>query len=214
MINEIKNKVYKALEVLELLISIMVGITIAVAVVYLLKVMGMNMLNSDRTQVMNDFIGEAFTVVIGIEFVKMLTKHKASTVVEVLLFAIARQMVVEHTTPVQNLVCVLSIAVLFAVRKYFFHRFDEVEKTVFHPLTRVIKVNKTCGVHLPYVTENETVGELFLRNLDIASDVITKGTCAFFEGGLALRASKARNGEALEIELIHSMNSDVGHTRL
>ena len=52
------------------------------------------------------------------EFVKMLCQHSAQTVVEVLMFATARQMVVEHLGPAETLLGVLSIAVLFAIRKY------------------------------------------------------------------------------------------------
>ena len=40
------------------------------------------------------------------------------TVVEVLLFATARQMVVEHMDPVQTLIGVIAIAILFAIRKF------------------------------------------------------------------------------------------------
>ena len=37
-----------------------------------------------------------------------------------LLFAIARQMVIEHTTPVENLVGIVTIALIFIIRKYLF----------------------------------------------------------------------------------------------
>ena len=48
----------------------------------------------------------------------MLCQHSAQTVVEVLMFATARQMVVEHLGPSETLLGVISIAVLFAIRKY------------------------------------------------------------------------------------------------
>ena len=43
----------------------------------------------------------------------MLCKHTAETVVEVLMFAIARQMVVEHLATFETLIGVLAIAILF-----------------------------------------------------------------------------------------------------
>ena len=64
------------------------------------------------------YLESAMTLAIGIEFVKMLCQHSAQTVVEVLMFATARQMVVEHLGPAETLLGVLSIAVLFAIRKY------------------------------------------------------------------------------------------------
>ena len=48
----------------------------------------------------------------------MLCQHSAQTVVEVLMFATARQMVVEHLGPSETLLGVISIAILFAIRKY------------------------------------------------------------------------------------------------
>ena len=44
--------------------------------------------------------------------------NEAQTVVEVLMFATARQMVVEHLGPNETLLGVISIAILFGIRKY------------------------------------------------------------------------------------------------
>ena len=54
----------------------------------------------------------------GVEFIKMLCRHSVQNVVEVLLFATARQMVVEHLETWQTLIGVAAIAILFAIRKY------------------------------------------------------------------------------------------------
>ena len=50
----------------------------------------------------------------------MLCKHTPETVVEVLMFATARQMVVEHLLTWETLIGILGIGVLFAIRKYLF----------------------------------------------------------------------------------------------
>ena len=42
------------------------------------------------------FFADAMTIVVGIEFVKMLMLHTPRAVTDVLLFAIARQLVVNH----------------------------------------------------------------------------------------------------------------------
>ena len=52
--------------------------------------------------------------------VKMLAKHSPGSAIEVLLFAIARQMVVEHTSPVENLISIVAILLIFVIRKYLF----------------------------------------------------------------------------------------------
>ena len=70
------------------------------------------------TEFFTSFLSQALSLVVGVEFVKMLCQHSAQTVVEVLMFATARQMVVEHLGPSETLLGVISIAVLFAIRKY------------------------------------------------------------------------------------------------
>lgn len=66
------------------------------------------------------FLGDALKLIIGVEFVKMLAKHTPESVIEVLLFAIARKLIVGNSTTIDMVVGVGAIAVLFAVRKYLY----------------------------------------------------------------------------------------------
>ena len=68
---------------------------------------------------------EALMLTIAIEFVKMLCMHTPGTIIEVLLFAIARHMIVESLPPLQNLIIVLAIVILFAARKYLLTGHDQ-----------------------------------------------------------------------------------------
>ena len=54
----------------------------------------------------------------GIEFIKMLIKHTPGSVVEVLLFALSRHMVLEGGNALENLLTVCAIAVIFAIRRF------------------------------------------------------------------------------------------------
>lgn len=62
----------------------------------------------------------ALDIVIGIEFIKMLAKHSPGSALEVLLYAIARHMIVGHESAVENFISVASIALIFFVRKFLF----------------------------------------------------------------------------------------------
>lgn len=66
------------------------------------------------------FLQSALDIVIGVEFIKMLAKHSPGSALEVLLYAIARHMIVGHESALENLLSVASIALIFVVRKYFF----------------------------------------------------------------------------------------------
>lgn len=66
----------------------------------------------------------AFSIIIIVEFIRMLIRHSMNTVIEVLIFAIARGLVAGHEEPLNALISILAIAVLLACRKFLFHDFD------------------------------------------------------------------------------------------
>lgn len=76
---------------------------------------------------MTDVLGGAITIAIGAELIKMLCKHTPETVIEVLAFALARNLIVEHTSPIENLITVSAIGVLFVIRRFLLRKGDMVE---------------------------------------------------------------------------------------
>lgn len=65
------------------------------------------------------------SVTIGIEFTRMLCRHTPDTVIEVLIFATARHLILNHSSSVNTLFGVISIGILFLLRKYFLPNDDE-----------------------------------------------------------------------------------------
>ncbi|MBR0359919.1 MAG: hypothetical protein IIX21_02270, partial [Clostridia bacterium] len=61
------------------------------------------------------------------EFIKMLCKHTTETIIEVLAFALARQLIVGHASVWENLVTVVAIAILFGIRRFLLKPHDMVE---------------------------------------------------------------------------------------
>lgn len=68
--------------------------------------------------VFRHYLEKIFVLVIGIEFLEMLCHPNSDNVIQVLIFLVARHMIVGETTPYEDFVSVLSIAVLFVLRKY------------------------------------------------------------------------------------------------
>ena len=110
--------IYNISRYVEIALSIVILVVIALAGVRLVMEIAGTSVSSMDTEFFTSFLSQALSLVVGVEFVKMLCQHSAQTVVEVLMFATARQMVVEHLGSVETLIGVLSIAVLFAIRKY------------------------------------------------------------------------------------------------
>lgn len=60
----------------------------------------------------------ALTLIIGVEFTKMLIKHTPESVIDVLLFAIARQAVLYNDKTTDMLYGIVAIGGLFAIKKF------------------------------------------------------------------------------------------------
>ena len=116
---ELRNKIISAATLLEILLSGLVLIGLLLLMVPLLQWMPGLLFDGNDVEV-SIFLQRALDIVIGIEFIKMLAKHSPGSVLEVLLYAIARHMIVGHEDAVQNLVSVGAIALIFIIRKYFF----------------------------------------------------------------------------------------------
>lgn len=116
---ELRNRIISAATLLEILLSGLVLIGLLLSMVPLLQWMPGLLFDGNDAEV-SIFLQRALDIVIGIEFIKMLAKHSPGSVLEVLLYAIARHMIVGHEDAVQNLVSVVAIALIFIIRKYFF----------------------------------------------------------------------------------------------
>ena len=62
------------------------------------------------------------TIVVGLEFVRMLIDATPANILEVLTVAITRHVVLSHDDPWSNVACVACIAGLFAIRRYLIRR--------------------------------------------------------------------------------------------
>lgn len=104
----------------EILIAILVLLAIVlVGVRVVWEVLGLAQ-DPSASDHFDQVLGHAFNLIIGVEFIKMLAKHTPGSAIEVLLFAIARKLVVEHPTSVDMLLGIISIALIFIIRKFWF----------------------------------------------------------------------------------------------
>ena len=116
---QLRNRIIQASSLLEILLSGLVLIGLLLSAVPLIKWMPGLLFDGNEVEI-RIFLERSLDIVIGIEFIKMLAKHSPGSSLEVLLYAIARHMIVGHEDAVQNLVSVVAIALIFIIRKYFF----------------------------------------------------------------------------------------------
>ena len=75
-----------------------------------------------------NYLNNILTIVVGLEFVRMLINLTPANTLEVLIVAIARQVIVDHSSSVSNIICVLCIGGLFAIRKFLISKKDLVRE--------------------------------------------------------------------------------------
>lgn len=128
MRKKIQDIIYGFARVLELILSVLLIIMIVIFTIKLIIEAFTPEFIMAESDMFNLFIEELMTLAVGVELIKMLCVHTPGTVVEVLLFAIARSIVVSHSSVVDTFVGVMCIIVLFATRKFLFLEQDRVHK--------------------------------------------------------------------------------------
>lgn len=116
---ELRNFIIQASTLLEISLSGLVLIGLLISIVPLIQWMPGLFIDGNDVEI-RTFLERALDIVIGIEFIKMLAKHSPGSALEVLLYAIARHMIVGHESAVENFISVASIALIFFVRKFLF----------------------------------------------------------------------------------------------
>ena len=120
MRRRIQKYVLQWANIIEILMAILLSVIIGILSVFLIIKFKDLLLSGQALSNFNEFLAMELNLVVGVEFIKMLCRHTPETVIEVLLFAIARQLIVSHGSTFENLIGILSIAILFAIRKYLF----------------------------------------------------------------------------------------------
>ena len=121
MNKKISKIFYVAVHILEYLIAVL---TMIVLVIMLGCEIFKMFTVSDYFAVADNYLQNILTIVVGLEFVRMLINLTPANTLEVLIVAIARQVIVNHESALSNIACVVCIGGLFAIRKFLISKSD------------------------------------------------------------------------------------------
>lgn len=145
----------------------------------------------------------AMSLAIGVEFVKMLCTHQPGTIIEVLLFATARQMIVEHLNVYETLVGIGAIAALFAIRKFLFCSFDEADHMICRGSQTVAHANLITGAKIPE-EKTRILRSVISDKLSEEGKTVAIGACVYYKD-CALRVDSMREGVVTRVEVIKNL---------
>ena len=118
----------RALHVIERIIALLTLLALVCALV--VEVYHMCTVGMEYFQDMSHMLHNLLTIVVGLEFVRMLIDTTPANILEVLTVAITRHVVLSHENPWSNVASIACIAALFAVRRYLIRRSELKEELV------------------------------------------------------------------------------------
>lgn len=104
----------------EILISVFLIVGILISTPDIIRYYGSilqsgNLLSYD---IFKHFLDHVLLLVIAVEFVLLMTAHSDSTIIHLIMLVVARKMLIKSDNMIDILIGVISITILFAVRKY------------------------------------------------------------------------------------------------
>lgn len=161
-----KNKLIKYTYYLEVILALFIIAAIVVGMVdlakYIYLIFDTNAI--DTYLVFQKFLGHILLLVVGVELVIMLLSHSTSSVLEVVLYAIARKMLIYSESNLDIVLGVIAIAMVFAIRKYLFTKEIKMEGNghVFSAAVTVADANTITGLNIPEHLGN-TIGGVITK---------------------------------------------------
>lgn len=115
MNQKLESFIHKVLHILEAVIAV-------ITLVVLVGMLGLEIYRMFTTpeyfSSVENYLHNILTIVVGLEFVRMLIDMTPANTIEVLIVAISRHVILSHDDPLSNVACILCIAGLFATRRY------------------------------------------------------------------------------------------------
>lgn len=155
-----------------------------------------------------DLLGFVLLLVIGLELALMLIRHTPGSVVEVMLFAIARKLLIYTTQTYEFLMGVVALAGIFAIRRYLFvPNISEIEGITLSAATPVKDANRIIGCHIPEDYAN-TLGGIIAKLADDSGEGIYEGK-AFQIADVDLQIAAAVGGvvEKIKVEKLDKFDT-------
>ena len=122
-----ESVIHKILHLIELIIA-------ALTVIVLVGKLGLEVYEMFTVEGyfsdLDTYLHSVLTIVVGLEFVRMLVDTTPANILEVLMVAITRHVILSHDDPWSNLACVACIVGLFATRRFLIRRNELKEELV------------------------------------------------------------------------------------
>lgn len=108
------HRVERSIELVMALIVIAAVILQALSLIPLLQ----ELAASRTAEVYESILSQVLNIIIGVEFFRLLAAPDIKVVLEVMMFAMTRHMIVEHSTAAENLLTVIGIGIIAFLQQF------------------------------------------------------------------------------------------------
>nr|WP_238992061.1 hypothetical protein [Streptococcus uberis] len=157
----------------------------------------------DNDRLFEEVLSRAMSLAVGVELIKMLSKPSPGTVIEVLLFALTRQLIVDHPSMSDFLLGIIAVAVLFAIRRYLFIQFDNATRMIIRANHKIKMVNVMARINIQ-AEKDDTLKTYMTRKLNEDNKTISVGSIVYLKN-VALRVEKMHGDEISRVEVIRGV---------
>lgn len=204
----VEDKIEKVTYVIEMIIAVLLAVGIIIGLVDLVKYFGELLFASpvDSYDLFQGFLGYALILIVGVELILMILYHSTKAILELVLFVIARKMLIYAATMTDLIWGTLAIAIVFATLRFLVQKDnDDIVRrgnTVYSASTRVKDILNKTGFDIP-TNKGETVGGLVCNLADEACRPIEEGA-EFNSGDYKIKIVKATEDGLIEEVMITS----------
>jgi hypothetical protein len=121
-LHRVQGRFFQAAMWAEVIIALFIFAAIAIQVWHL-----PSHLNASSHTQFTEFMQVVLDILMCLELIMMLCRHDLDSIIEVMIFAVTKNLLVVHDSNVHVLLGVVALALLFGIRKYLFLSATEVE---------------------------------------------------------------------------------------
>jgi len=120
MEDKITNSIMAFTKWMELILAlaIIIAVIISTKDIFILMKQIYSARQMDLYNLFNNFLSHILLLIIGLELIETLITHTPSSIIDIMLFAIARKMLIHSSNAYELLVGAIAIAILFATRRF------------------------------------------------------------------------------------------------
>lgn len=197
---KIRAIIYYFTGILEIILSTVIMLVLIILAMYLVFSIFTTVDYFTRNDALTLFLTSALNLVVGVEFVRMIIKPTPTNVVEVLMFAVARHIIVHNENIYDTLIGIICIGILFSIRRFLFTPEDKHAKMIFDANWKISEINHFYHLSIPGESD-ETLREYMTKELVKQRDYFDEETGIVIDN-FVFKIYQFKDNEIKKIQLI------------